>query len=241
MVEDVGAVGVIDQQFELLRAANVDGNRHGRVAAAEDRTGETLLAVDQHAEDARCRGRRRIVDADVGLESELAALTPCPSPKGRGESRCPHPRPLSQRERGDVVNQPGGAVDAEAFQVEPAAAAEQAAGYVAVGLIRPGQIEKRRLTVFGRLEVGEIHGPAAQRLQEDERRSRSRKRLAGGGDLQRVAVDEQLRGQQPAAVAEAGPRPLRMVLGGRLASQGGVEEDRRDAVGLDLDRARRRS
>ena len=81
------------------------------------------------------------------------------------------------------------------FMVETAAAAEHSAGYVAVGVVRPRQIEKRRLTILGRLEVGEIHRPAGQRLQEDQRRPRGGKRLAGGGDLQRIAVDEQLRGQ----------------------------------------------
>ena len=69
VVVHVAAVGVIDQQFQLLRAANVNRNRHGRIAATEDRTGKPLLAIDQHAEYHASTAGGGIVDADVGLEA----------------------------------------------------------------------------------------------------------------------------------------------------------------------------
>jgi hypothetical protein len=68
------------------------------------------------------------------------------------------------RERRKVINQACRAVNAEAFWIEPTTAAEHSAGNVAIGTIRPAKIEKRRLAILGRLEVGEIDGAAGKRL-----------------------------------------------------------------------------
>ena len=84
MVEHVGAVGVIDHQFELLGAGNVNGNGHRRVAAADDRTGKLLLTIDQHAELHAAAAAGRIVDAQFGLEA-LGSRRPHPLPLSKGE------------------------------------------------------------------------------------------------------------------------------------------------------------
>ena len=77
--------------------------------------------------------------------------------------------------------------------------------------------------ILGRLEVGEVYDAAAERLEEDELFLRSRKRLAGDGELCGGAVNEQLRGQEPAAVAQSHPRLQAVALRCRRAFSRGVE------------------
>ena len=183
MVEHVGAVGVIDDQFKLLRAGEIDGNRHGRVAAADRSAGETLLAVDQHAKDHAAAAGRGVVDAHEGLETT-----------------CPHPRPLSQRERrtgvppvsepgrlsppspkgrGEIRRQAGrrcGRRDPSRKAARRSGAGRRSRCGRAYGQAKswdrlptcPRRIEKRRLAVLGRLEVGEIRDAAADGLQKNE-------------------------------------------------------------------------
>ena len=87
VVEHVAAIGIIDHQFQLFGAGDIDGNGQRRVAAADDRTGKLLLAVDQDAKLHTAAAAGRVVNADISLETcwSTPALTPCPSPKGRGE------------------------------------------------------------------------------------------------------------------------------------------------------------
>lgn len=69
MVLNVRIVGVVDREFQPLAAADIDGNRQRRVAAADDWTRVFLLTIDRHAELNATLSCRQIVDGDLGLET----------------------------------------------------------------------------------------------------------------------------------------------------------------------------
>jgi len=91
VVQDVGAVGVVDDQVELLCAGKIDADRRGLHAAADGFTGELFLAVDENAKSHAAAAGRRVIDGQLGLESLIGLI--------------------------QVVGQSGRAVHADALQV----------------------------------------------------------------------------------------------------------------------------
>ena len=92
----VARLTVVNNQVQALAARQIDGNRLRRRAAADRRTAEFQLSVDEDPKSDAPPTAGRVVDPHIGLEAAPGLIEP--------------------------IGQPRGAVDTHAFKVQPTAA-----------------------------------------------------------------------------------------------------------------------